>query len=402
MFSPDRESGLQRLEAFLPKAARAYASGRNTDYGQGNHETVSILSPWIRHRLICEEEVVRKVLRKHAFKSAEKFLQEVYWRSYFKGWLEQRPEVWSRYTNDLASQAKKLGVDPTLSQDYNAAVEGKTGIECFDCWTKELIQTGYLHNHARMWFASIWIFTLKLPWVLGADFFHRHLLDGDAASNTCSWRWVAGLHTKGKHYVARSSNIEKFTGGRFNPSGLLNESPLPLCEDWEARLVSPPQTNTIADAPYVLVLHDEDCSPETLDLPHPPAAIFAFDHPHRGSHFGTSPGVSEFSKSSVNDAMYRAEVHFGVDAKEFAAKGSIEDLIAFSKKTGLTSFVMPHLCVGPLKDMFSKYEPTLEEHDIRLTAIVRSYDLACWPYATRGFFKLKEKIPRIINELGLS
>jgi deoxyribodipyrimidine photo-lyase len=65
---------------------------------------------------------------------------------------------------------------------------------------QELVETGYLHNHARMWFASIWIFTLRLPWELGADFFLRHLLDGDAASNTLSWRWVAGLHTKGKHY----------------------------------------------------------------------------------------------------------------------------------------------------------------------------------------------------------
>jgi deoxyribodipyrimidine photo-lyase len=67
-----------------------------------------------------------------------------------------------------------------------------------------------------MWFASIWIFTLGLPWRIGADFFYRHLLDGDAASNTLSWRWVAGLHTRGKAYAAESWNIEKFTGGRFN------------------------------------------------------------------------------------------------------------------------------------------------------------------------------------------
>lgn len=402
MFSPNRESGLQRLEAFLPNAARAYASGRNTDNGPGNHESVSTLSPWIRHRLICEEEVVRRVLQKHAFKSAEKFLQEVFWRSYFKGWLEQRPEVWSRYKNDLVAQAERLNNDATLRQHYNAAIEGKTGIACFDFWATELIQTGYLHNHARMWFASIWIFTLKLPWVLGADFFHRHLLDGDAASNTCSWRWVAGLHTKGKHYVARSSNIEKFTGGRFNALGLLSENPLPLCEDWEASLVPPPQARVMDDAPYVLVLHDEDCSPETLDLSHPPAALFAFHNPERGSPFGASAAVTEFSKSCVNDAMDRAEAHFGMDTKEFTAKGSMDDLIAFSKKTGLTYFVMPHLCVGPMKDMFTKHEPMFQEHGITLTPMVRQYDLACWPHATRGFFKLKEKIPRIINELGLS
>ena len=71
-----------------------------------------------------------------------------------------------------------------------------------------------MHNHARLWFASIWIFTLKLPWELGAAFFLEHLHDGDPASNTLSWRWVAGLHTKGKNYVASADNIEKFTDGK--------------------------------------------------------------------------------------------------------------------------------------------------------------------------------------------
>ena len=72
-----------------------------------------------------------------------------------------------------------------------------------------------------MWFASIWIFTLNLPWELGANFFYRNLLDADEASNTLSWRWVAGLHTSGKFYLARQDNIEKYSrtstisSGRF-------------------------------------------------------------------------------------------------------------------------------------------------------------------------------------------
>ena len=72
-----------------------------------------------------------------------------------------------------------------------------------------------------MWFASIWIFTLKLPWELGADFFMRHLLDGDPASNTLSWRWVGGHpDAAAKTYLARRDNIERFTQGRFAPDGL--------------------------------------------------------------------------------------------------------------------------------------------------------------------------------------
>ena len=81
-----------------------------------------------------------------------------------------------------------------------------------------------------MWFASIWIFTLKLPWQQGAAFFLEHLLDGDSASNTLSWRWVAGLQTKGKHYLAKSWNIEKFTENRFT-NIQLNESAVPIIEN---------------------------------------------------------------------------------------------------------------------------------------------------------------------------
>ncbi len=107
-----------------------------------------------------------------------------------------------------------------LARAYRRAVEGKTGIECFDAWVEELLETGYLHNHTRMWFASIWIFTLRLPWELGADFTYRHFIDGDPASNTLSWRWVGGLHTRGKTYLARPDNIADHTGGRFRPKNL--------------------------------------------------------------------------------------------------------------------------------------------------------------------------------------
>ena len=87
----------------------------------------------------------------------------------------------------------------------------ETEIECFNDWVKELKNFNYLHNHTRMLFASIWIFTLKLPWQKGAEFFMKNLFDGDAASNTLSWRWVAGIQTKGKNYLAKSWNISKFT-----------------------------------------------------------------------------------------------------------------------------------------------------------------------------------------------
>ena len=179
-----RQAGLDQLKAFIPHAGANYAKRRNYDFGPGQHSAVSQLSPYIRHRLIREDEVLRAVLDQHSSQNAEKFIQEVFWRTYWKGWLEMRPSVWGAYWAELALAWDQVQTQSGLRSEWEAACKGETGIECFDAWARELAQTGYLHNHSRMWFASIWIFTLRLPWALGADFFLRHLLDGDPASNT--------------------------------------------------------------------------------------------------------------------------------------------------------------------------------------------------------------------------
>ncbi|MFM8820110.1 MAG: FAD-binding domain-containing protein, partial [Phenylobacterium sp.] len=210
MFPPTREAALERLARFVPRAGRDYAQGRNLDPGPGRPGAVSQLSPYLRHRVITEAEVVEAVLARHGPAEAEKFIQEVVWRTYWKGWLEMRPAVWTRFLEARDRVRDDFVGLKTLTE----AEAGRTGVEGFDDWARELVQTGYLHNHARMWFASIWIFTLRLPWALGADFFLRHLIDADPASNTLSWRWVAGLQTPGKTYLATRENIARFTEGR--------------------------------------------------------------------------------------------------------------------------------------------------------------------------------------------
>ena len=210
-FEPSRANGLRRLEQFVARTGRHYARTRNYDFGPKKRTNVSVLSPWLRHRLVTEEDILARVLKTNSPSASEKFVQEVFWRTYFKGWLEQRPSVWTHYQTELMRALESLDCHADLQCKYQEAVSGLTGIDCFDHWVNELLETGYLHNHSRMWFASIWIFTLRLPWQLGADFFLRHLLDGDPASNTLSWRWVAGLHTKGKTYLAKRANIIKYT-----------------------------------------------------------------------------------------------------------------------------------------------------------------------------------------------
>ncbi|MDE3079859.1 MAG: deoxyribodipyrimidine photolyase, partial [Paracoccaceae bacterium] len=171
-----RAAGEQILTAFTPRMGRRYANGRNYDRGPGAHRDVSMLSPYIRRRLVTEREVVAAALAAHGAEGAEKFVQEVIWRGYFKGWLERRPQVWAAYRDGLDRDLEALATDRRLRREVERAEAGETGLECFDAWARELVETGYLHNHARMWFASIWIFTLGLPWRIGADFFLRHLL----------------------------------------------------------------------------------------------------------------------------------------------------------------------------------------------------------------------------------
>ena len=262
-FIPTREAGLKRLKEFAPLAGEIYSNKRNFDFSSVRKNSVSALSPWIKHRLITEEEVLIEILKHHNPHSAMKFIQEVFWRGYFKGWLEQHPTVWSHHNEKLIKEYVKLENNKFIKENYMSAVNGETGIECFDFWCKQLKSTGYLHNHVRMWFASIWVFTLKLPMELGADFFMLHLIDADAASNTLSWRWVSGLHTKGKAYAARASNIEKFTDGQFNPSGQLREDIEPLTENINHPFVPLVDLEQFKDEDAILLVTEEDCSPET-------------------------------------------------------------------------------------------------------------------------------------------
>ena len=210
-FEASRAKAIDKLNQFVEKNLSDYSKLRNFDFGPDKRDNVSCLSPYVTHGVLNEIEIIKKSLDKFSFSKNEKFIQEVLWRTYWKGWLELRPNVWSDYLIDLRNIKEKYKDE----KNYQNAIEGKTNIDCFNEWVNELKNYNYLHNHTRMWFASIWIFTLNLPWQLGAEFFMQHLYDGDAASNTLGWRWVAGVQTQGKHYLASEWNIKKFTNNRF-------------------------------------------------------------------------------------------------------------------------------------------------------------------------------------------
>ena len=172
------------LDTFIQRKLASYHLLRNYDYGIEKRSNVSRISKYTSHRILYEFEIIEKLKK---FDKKKKFIDEILWRVYWKGYLENHKSIWTEYKNfkDHSNDSYTL----------KTAKEGKTGIDCFDTWIQELRENNYLHNHSRMWFASIWIFTLKLPWQIGARLFMKHLLDGDASSNTLSWRWVAGMHT---------------------------------------------------------------------------------------------------------------------------------------------------------------------------------------------------------------
>jgi len=397
-----REAALERLQVFLPRAGRAYASSRNHDLGPQHRANISCLSPWIRHRLLLEEEVVRETLAHHSFSEAEKFLQEVFWRAYFKGWLEQHPGVWLQYRSDVSRLVKQLENASDLHTRYENAISGNTGIDCFDFWAVELAETGYLHNHARMWFASIWVFTLCLPWQLGADFFYRNLLDGDQASNTLSWRWVAGLHTKGKNYIARPSNIEKYTDGRFSPTGLVAAAP-PLVELEEHPLCLIDGGDCLPDeVPFGLVITEEDCHAQSLPLASNPEGICSLATTETRSPLAIGQPARRFATDALSDASGRAQALFECKVHQANAMDWGVFLVGWAQDIGVKTIVTSWVPVGPVRDRIDQARPVLHHAGITLLQIRRPYDQACWPHATRGFFKLKAKIPGLIEQLTLS
>ncbi len=395
-----RAEGLAKMQDFVPAMGRRYANGRNYDLGPGRHTAVSLLSPYIRRRLVTEQEVVTAALIAHGPEAADKFIEEVIWRGYFKGWLEQRPQVWASYTQGLATDLAALDRDRRLRRDVDRAQDGQTGLDCLDAWAEELVETGYLHNHARMWFASIWIFTLGLPWRLGADFFFRHLLDGDAAANTLGWRWAAGLHTRGKPYPARADNIATFTQGRFSPrpsdlakvsQGLEATEPDGLPAVQPLRVFAPPHP----DKPSVILITDEDCRIEDFDISSLDvrgAATLAASHLR--SPLRVADAVGRFETSALADAASRA----GLATTSLTADHP--DLLAkWASERGATQIVTPYVTRGPLHDWMAEAATYLSARGIALTEWQRDWDRAIWPHATAGFFKVKQQIPAILRQL---
>lgn len=393
-FPAARSSALSRLTHFAPRAGHLYTNGRNTDPGPDQDGAVSKLSPYLRYRLITEQEVVGAALGQHSLSAAEKYVQEVLWRTYWKGWLELRPTVWMQFNDERDRQRDSF----PNARAIRSAEAGETGIDGFDHWARELVETGYLHNHARMWFASIWIFTLRLPWALGADFFLRHLIDADAASNTLSWRWVAGLQTAGKTYLATADNIARYTNGRFEPKGLATSATMPAETQIPTVRALPEAAYHDPIKPALLLLTPEDLHPESVfsgSAKVAGAAVLSDPENLWGDH------ARLFVNAATQDAAIRVSDAFKCPAFVLNSMDAAA-LIAQAHKIGAQQIITAYAPVGPVADALAKAAPMLAAEGVPLVQVRRSWDENFWPHATKGFFPFKERIPKILKEMGLS
>ncbi len=378
IFVPSRASALEQLDKFIEKDLKDYSKLRNFDFGPKERDNISCLSPYITHGIINEIEVIEKSLKKFSFFKNEKFIQEILWRTYWKGWLELRPNVWSDFIIDL----KKLKQEYIVNNNYVSAIEGKTNIECFNEWVNELKNFNYLHNHARMWFASIWVFTLGLPWQLGAEFFMKYLFDGDSASNTLGWRWVAGIQTKGKHYVASDWNINKFTNNRFKNINL-NQNPIPKTDNRSYSIIENEFINSNLSNDQSLLIFENNLFFEKSDFK---------NQSFKNIYFVFNENVTRQIK---------------LDDKVINFKRSLfNEQLEILKKKSLSCKIINIQDLKDIKEDLIALYPNVGENLDYITSnnlknipfLYRKIDQYSWKYCKKGFFNFKNYIPKIVQQ----
>ena len=375
IFGASRAKAVDQLNNFIEQNLTDYSKLRNFDFGPDNRSNISCLSPYITHGIINELEVINKSLKKFSFVKNEKFIQEVMWRVYWKGWLELRPNVWSDYLIEL----DKLRDEFKNDQNYLNVIEGKTNIECFNQWVNELKENNYLHNHTRMWFASIWIFTLELPWQLGAEFFMQHLYDGDTASNTLGWRWVAGVQTQGKHYLASEWNINKFTNNRFQ-NIKLNENASPKISNKSYPLIKRNFNNPQNLEEKNLLIFENNLSFEITDF-----------HENNFKKIYIISNKNENRSIKLSEKLVKFKSLLMKDQEQRLKDKSIDcEVIDISEVKNIENYYSLYPTVGENLDY-------LNSNNIKMVFLYRNLDQLSWQYCNKGFFNFKNYIPKIIS-----
>jgi hypothetical protein len=232
-----------------------------------------------------------------------------------------------------------------------------------------------------MWFASIWIFTLGLPWQLGAQFFLEHLYDGDAASNTLSWKWVAGLQTKGKHYIARPDNIQKFTNGRYNNIKL--KTSMPPLADQKDYFIKDQNFHNFEKKYDSLIVLDTDLYLDE-EMTNKYSKIYLIENRNDTRVIKLSDNVSVFKTNLLKSISSHSE------KISIMTSDTLESLFKNEQ-----NFDVIYPFVGENLDYLRILEAS---HDLNLNILFRKEDTFCWEFSNKGYFNFKKNIPKIISK----
>ena len=229
------------------------------------------------------------------------------------------------------------------------------------------------------------------------------MLDGDPASNTLSWRWVSGLHTPGKTYLATASNIAKFTNNRFYPDGqLATHAPAPA-RPTVYPLDALPRTQSLKpNERFGLLITEDDCFPESILGTHAPAVVIGVTATQMRSPLPAGLPAQQFVTGAVGDAVQRSSQEFSIHGEIVTSRDWADTLLEWAKQHDLITIATAYAPVGPVAELLADAIDKLAHHDIRLLQLGRSYDSLVWPNARRGFFKLKDKIPAMLESIGIA
>ncbi len=361
-------------------------------YEKDRFKNISGLSAFISRGFLREKTLLKRVVR--SGNKNEKFIQEIFWRVYWQGWLESYVNIWEKYKKDISFiENNKLNNIP----NYQDAINGNTTIEPFNEWVKILKNDGYLHNHERMWFASIWIHYLEVPWQLGCKFFYENLLDGDVASNLLSWRWVAGLQTYGKKYFATEPNINKYTCNRYLGFKLPKVKDIPIKNEDKVlnSITSSKLDKKYENCAFFLMENDLNldlfnklkCKIELLIL----------------IKFNLSPVQKSVNVMQFQKNLFKEFIKKKIDKKVkyyvFELPNENSEIYSFIKKNNIKNILCNYTRVGYEKDILDKLFFKLKD-DILIHNILDDFYYESWQFCKKGFFKFKEKIPILVSKLN--
>jgi len=357
------------LDNFIINHLNTYHQKRNYDYGIHDRSNVSQISKYTSHRILYEYDIVEKLKK---IDKKKKYTDEILWRIYWKGYLENYKSIWFEYINFKENSNNTYLI--------SSAMNGKTGIDCFDTWIDELRENNYLHNHSRMWFASIWIFTLGLPWQLGARLFMKHLFDGDASSNTLSWRWVAGIHTNKKPYLASKENIDKYTVNRLRKTTSSISKKINIIKDSQHQSNKLPIQRSFPNS-NILIMFDND-----LNIM------------NRNELFNSYSKVYIFSNGIINNGFELSEkvVQFKLDIIQNISKLIPNSEVLKSNEIFILlrdsrSLDVIYPGIGHNLNLLKTFA---YKNKIIINYIYREEDLKYWNYANSGFYKFKNSFYR--------